>query len=1157
MGAAGQDVTTGSGAVTIDTGSLADITDAVLDGSAATTSLTINLAANTDISGATITGTLGSQDANYAVTLASGVDAEMTSAQNALISAATDANTVTLSDNGAATGHADVEAYVLADGGATFDMGADQSVTGGSGDDIISTNSQATISGTLSGGSAGNDTLRVNGADVDFTGVTLTSIETIDFNAGTIAATFDQADISGMTVTETGSNGTVKINSTTGSTTNFDVAQDIALDLSNIASGVDIVFMDDQGTPASTTNVNLLSGSTLTLNATDLSGLTITESASATVNVKSFEAGTTLANVTATNLAAYMDVTGTLALTGDINSAALNVVTAGSTPILNLRSASNVDGSLNLGGTNLEVLLTSTQHDALSFAGTAGQVQINVQNSTGGDDAIDQETGISTYVLDSNSSSNNTITMNLLGTDGGVNITGNTDAALTLAAGSSNTFSGTWSTFDAGDTLAVSGSTISVDVSSVSSGTSLGGIDTITVATGDALSANAAQLDSATASGLGSISVKSLGSAAADLSTINTTSIALDVTSGSAEVASAFALKAARAYSVEGGNNLSLTGATSIGLDSSSSFAIASGTSLTVKSSQMDEVATSGSGTTIVNDFASSAADLSELNSTAVTLVGSGSETVGAEFTLAGRAYTIDGSSATLDLSAATLNTAANYTINSTNTVKFTAAQLDGATAGGAGAVYISALHSTTAADLDAITSSGGVEIALGADTTMTSAATIGATDLTISAASASILDLSSISTSNFNLSSNSVAVGANVTLELTADQAAIPTGFSGDGDITITSGTIDAALANTLSGSINGTLVLSDLTQIDGKASDIVTMLADNTITKPGEFSSVIAAEAASAVTTAANLNTINVNNSNGTISFATGITVQDTAANLGNVIGDSTISFANNVSIIATDDVTPVLADDIFNTITGSGTKTYSVAMGVSDINNAVQASLAAANTVTITGSIGPDLINLAAFNLGNTTINSGGFGDTIYASAGSEAINSEAGDDTIYSFGANTITTGTGSDTIAYLSSSSFGDTITDLSSSDKIDYDNANGSLSYLSIDGTAGVTFQSVAQNDTINGGTTVVELEGTLNSSGDESGLVTALGSTATNSDFASGDTLVIVSYQSGNKAHVFEFTDANGADIDVSELSLIATLTNVTADTLTADNFI
>ncbi|MDA7551792.1 hypothetical protein N8760_08315, partial [Rhodobacteraceae bacterium] len=919
------------------------------------------------------------------------------------------------------------------------------------------------------------------------------------------------------------------------------------------------VFMDDQGTPAATTAVNLLTGSTLTLNAADLSGLTVTEGGTATINVKAFGASDSLANVTATNKTAFVDVSGTTTLTGNLNGASVNVVTAASTPVLDLKGASNVTGTLSLNNASLEVVVTATQHEAVTFAGKDGTNTVDVRNGSSSNKAITQVAGIESYQLASSAGSD-TITMNLLGSDAGVNITGNSTAALTLAAGNSNTFTGTWSSFAAGDTLAVSGSSISVDVTSVSSGTSLGGINTITVASGDTLTANAAQLSAATATGAGATTIKSLNSSTANLANVNTDTVTLDVTGGAATVGSGFVLKAAKAYAVTGGSNrdLDLSTASSLGLDGSSSFSIAGSTSLTATAAQMNTVATSGSGTTFVDTLNSSTADLSELNSTAVTLNVSGTETVGNNFTLAGRAYTVAGSSATLDLSSATLSSSANYTINSGNTAKFAAAGLNGATAGGTGSVYITDLDATTGADLDAVTSSGGVEIALDANATLTSSATIGATNLTISADStARILDLSSVTTSNFNLSNKTLAVGSNVTLKMTADQAAIPTSFSGAGNVTITSGTLDASLANTIAGAISGTLVISDLSQVNGKASGLVAMLADSSITKPSEFSSVISAEADSAVTTAANINTINLNNSNGSISFASGITVEDTAVNLGKVVGDNTISFANNVSIKATNDVGPVLADSIHNTINGSGSKVYSVAMGASDITNAVQASLAAAATVTVSGSSGLDTINMSSFTLTNLTINSGGFGDVIYASLGDDTIDSGTGSDSIYSFGSNTITTGTGNDTINYMASSDFGDTITDFSSTDKIDYNNSEGGLSYLAIDGTAGVVFESVATNGTIANGTTVVELTGTTNASGNAAGLVTALGSAATNAGFATGDTLVIVSYNGSNKAHVFEFTDANNGNIDSGELSLITTLDNVGADTLTSVNFV
>ena len=90
LGAASQNVTTSTGAIEVSTGSVADITDAAIDGTNATT-LTVNIADDADISDAVITGTTGAQDTNYSIQIASQKDPTMTVAQNALISSALEA----------------------------------------------------------------------------------------------------------------------------------------------------------------------------------------------------------------------------------------------------------------------------------------------------------------------------------------------------------------------------------------------------------------------------------------------------------------------------------------------------------------------------------------------------------------------------------------------------------------------------------------------------------------------------------------------------------------------------------------------------------------------------------------------------------------------------------------------------------------------------------------------------------------------------------------------------------------------------------------------------------------------------------------------------------------------------------------------------------
>ena len=62
-------MTTSTGAIEVSTGSVADITDAAIDGNLAT-SLKITVAADTDIGDAVITGTENAQDADYSIDIA-------------------------------------------------------------------------------------------------------------------------------------------------------------------------------------------------------------------------------------------------------------------------------------------------------------------------------------------------------------------------------------------------------------------------------------------------------------------------------------------------------------------------------------------------------------------------------------------------------------------------------------------------------------------------------------------------------------------------------------------------------------------------------------------------------------------------------------------------------------------------------------------------------------------------------------------------------------------------------------------------------------------------------------------------------------------------------------------------------------------------------
>ena len=93
-----------------------------------------------------------------------------------------------------------------------------------------------------------------------------------------------------------------------------------------------------------------------------------------------------------------------------------------------------------------------------------------------------------------------------------------TDAAVTVAASDDATFTGTWSTFATGDALLVAASK-TVNVEGVNSGSDLGGLVTIDVASGSTFVAKAVQVADASMTGTGIVTVKNLeGDLDADLS---------------------------------------------------------------------------------------------------------------------------------------------------------------------------------------------------------------------------------------------------------------------------------------------------------------------------------------------------------------------------------------------------------------------------------------------------------------------------------------------------------------------------------------------------------------------------------------------------------------------------------------------------------------
>jgi hypothetical protein len=141
----------------------------------------LRLGDGANIAGATISATGGS----YAIEIDAGASVTMTSAQHAFISTAPDAEAVTLSDAPETfTANVAVESYILADGDQSFVLATGaQSVTTGTGDVTISTGDVTSFTTGAVNGTGSTTTLLV-AQSADISGLSLTSVETINLADG-------------------------------------------------------------------------------------------------------------------------------------------------------------------------------------------------------------------------------------------------------------------------------------------------------------------------------------------------------------------------------------------------------------------------------------------------------------------------------------------------------------------------------------------------------------------------------------------------------------------------------------------------------------------------------------------------------------------------------------------------------------------------------------------------------------------------------------------------------------------------------------------------------------------------------------------------------------------------------------------------------------
>jgi Ca2+-binding RTX toxin-like protein len=219
-----------------------------------------------------------------------------------------------------------------------------------------------------------------------------------------------------------------------------------------------------------------------------------------------------------------------------------------------------------------------------------------------------------------------------------------------------------------------------------------------------------------------------------------------------------------------------------------------------------------------------------------------------------------------------------------------------------------------------------------------------------------------------------------------------------------------------------------------------------------------------------------------------------------------------------------------------------------------------------VTITGAVTTDVIDASAMtapngalvmstaSTGATSVTGGGGNDTLYGTAGADVLSGGAGNDTLVGgVGADILTGGSGTDHFSMVVAD-VGDIITDFTpGTDKFDWNTALSSTDTTVTLPTGTGAFQAAAAGTAIAVTTTVFELTGTTVSSQTAANVVTALGASATNADINAN--LLFVIYTTGGGGAIWNWINVD-ADVEAAELTLVATFSTLTADSIGSGDF-
>ncbi len=270
-----------------------------------------------------------------------------------------------------------------------------------------------------------------------------------------------------------------------------------------------------------------------------------------------------------------------------------------------------------------------------------------------------------------------------------------------------------------------------------------------------------------------------------------------------------------------------------------------------------------------------------------------------------------------------------------------------------------------------------------------------------------------------------------------------------------------------------------------------------------------------------------------------------------------------ANAITTTGVETLNIVSNGDLDGSAASGGANVFGAALTMTATAATEKVVITGATQLTITGAVTADNIDASAFtgalimsatSTGATAVTGGSGNDTLYGTTGADVLNGGSGNDTFLGqAGADIITTGTGNDHVSMVVAD-VGDIITDFTvGTDKFDWNTALSSTDTTVTLPTGTGAFQSAAAGTAIAVTTTVFELTGTTVSTQTAANVVTALGASATNAD--TNANILFIIYTTGGGGAIWNWINTD-ADVEAAELTLVATFSTLTADSMTSSDF-